>query len=94
MADEEEELTEEKVAEYKDAFQVFATLGNGTAIEAEKLGALMHALGLNLRADEVKDLIHEVDEDGSGEIDFSYVLLHSRRRGGPDDEEAIPLQLF
>lgn len=68
------EIDEAKIAEFKQSFSVFATLNNGSAIDAEKLGGLMHALGLNLRQDEIRDLVHEVDEDGSGEIEFEEFL--------------------
>jgi len=85
-----DQLTEEQIAEFKEAFSLFDKDGDGT-ITTKELGTVMRSLGQNPTEAELQDMINEVDADGSGTIDFpevtprppllaSPVCLHSSRR--------------
>merc|ERR1712153_209413 len=60
MAD---QLTEEQIAEFKEAFSLFDKDGDGT-ITTKELGTVMRSLGQNPTEAELQDMINEVDADG------------------------------
>ncbi|KAI5731028.1 hypothetical protein M8J77_003530 [Diaphorina citri] len=62
MAD---QLTEEQIAEFKEAFSLFDKDGDGT-ITTKELGTVMRSLGQNPTEAELQDMINEVDADGAG----------------------------
>ncbi len=66
-------LTEEQIAEFKEAFQIFDKDGDGL-ITTKELGTVMRSLGQNLSEEELKTMIQEVDTDESGTIDFQEFL--------------------
>ena len=68
-----ESLSEEQVAEYKEAFELFDQDGSGTITLAE-LKAVMKNLGLNPSDNELLEMINEVDADGNGTIEFTEFL--------------------
>ena len=67
-------LTEEQKLEVRKAFDLFDTDKSGN-IDAKELKQAMSNLGFKLFDEEVKKMIAEVDEDGSGTIDFDEFLL-------------------
>lgn len=68
-----ENLTEEQIAEFKEAFQIFDKNGDGS-ITVKELGTVMRSLGQNPSDEEIQKMINEVDEDKSGTIDFNEFL--------------------
>merc|ERR1712203_1308590 len=66
---EADQLTEEQIAEFKEAFSLFDKDGDGT-ITTKELGTVMRSLGQNPTEAELQDMINEVDADGNGTIDF------------------------
>jgi len=73
MAD---QLTEEQIAEFKEAFSLFDKDGDGT-ITTKELGTVMRSLGQNPTEAELQDMINEVDEmireadiDGDGQVNY------------------------
>jgi len=51
------------------------------------LGIVLRTLGQNPTETEVQDMINEVDEDGSGSIDFEEFLEMMAKKVDLDDEE-------
>ena len=76
MAD---QLTEEQIAEFKEAFSLFDKDGDGT-ITTKELGTVMRSLGQNPTEAELQDMINEVDADGNGTIDFPEFLTMMARK--------------
>uniref|UniRef100_A0A8C0Q5I9 EF-hand calcium-binding domain-containing protein 11 n=1 Tax=Canis lupus familiaris TaxID=9615 RepID=A0A8C0Q5I9_CANLF len=71
MAD---QLSEEQVAEFKEAFCLFDKDGDG-AITTQELGTVMRSLGQNpteaeLRDMEVDEMIRAADVDGDGQVNY------------------------
>ena len=59
-----DQLTEEQIAEFKEAFSLFDKDGDGT-ITTKELGTVMRSLGQNPTEAELQDMINEVDADGA-----------------------------
>ncbi|OEH79951.1 hypothetical protein cyc_01598 [Cyclospora cayetanensis] len=86
MAD---QLTEEQIAEFKEAFSLFDKDGDGT-ITTKELGTVMRSLGQNPTEAELQDMINEVDADGNGTIDFpEFLTLMARKMKDTDSEEEL-----
>eukprot|EP01016_Furgasonia_blochmanni_P006090 TRINITY_DN1242_c0_g1_i3.p2 TRINITY_DN1242_c0_g1~~TRINITY_DN1242_c0_g1_i3.p2 ORF type:complete len:218 (-),score=95.73 TRINITY_DN1242_c0_g1_i3:180-833(-) len=86
MAD---QLTEEQIAEFKEAFALFDKDGDGT-ITTKELGTVMRSLGQNPTEAELQDMINEVDIDGNGTIDFpEFLSLMARKMKDTDTEEEL-----
>jgi len=84
-----ENLTEEQIAEFKEAFLIFDKDGDGS-ISTKELGTVMRSLGQNPTEDELKIMIEEVDEDGSGTIDFKEFLgLMAKKMQDNDTEDDL-----
>ncbi|KAK8783815.1 hypothetical protein V5799_009823 [Amblyomma americanum] len=83
------QLSEDVVAEYREAFALFDKDGDGT-ISIKELGTVMRALGQNPTEAELKELIAEVDVDGNGTVDFpEFLVLMSKKARSADTEEEI-----
>merc|ERR1719409_807977 len=61
------QLSDEQIAEFKEAFLLFDKDGDGT-ITTKELGTVMRSLGQNPTEAELHDMINEVDADGNGII--------------------------
>ncbi|CAM6014038.1 unnamed protein product [Sphagnum balticum] len=84
-----EHLTDEQIGEFKEAFSLFDKDGDGS-ITTQELGTVMRSLGQNPTEAELKDMIHEVDADGDGTIDFSEFLdLMARKMKDADSDEEL-----
>merc|ERR1712087_75486 len=86
---EADQLTEEQIAEFKEAFSLFDKDGDGT-ITTKELGPVMRSLGQNPTEAELQDMINEVDADGNGTIDFpEFCTLMARKMKDTDSEEEL-----
>ena len=70
-----EDLTDEHLAQFRDAFSLFDKDGDGT-ITIKELGIVMRSLGQNPTEAELQRLINEGDEDGNGTIDFQVTFRY------------------
>ena len=80
-------LTEEQIAEYKEAFLLLDKDGSGR-IPSSQLGVLVRSLGSYCSEEYVAGLLAELDPDGNGFLDFhdfvfamhrQYILSDARR---------------
>ena len=84
-----DQLTEEQIQEFKEAFALFDKDGDGT-ITTKELGTVMRSLGQNPTEAELQDMINEVDADGNGTIDFpEFLSLMARKIKDTDTEEEL-----
>jgi len=82
-------LSEEQIAEFKEAFSLFDRDGDGK-ITSKELGTVMRSLGQNPTEAELQDMINEVDTDGNGTIDFpEFLTMMARKMQDTDTEEEI-----
>eukprot|EP00069_Balaena_mysticetus_P009515 bmy_06262T0 len=92
-------LSEEMIAEFKAAFDMFDADGGGD-ISVKELGTVMRMLGQTPTKEELDTIIEEVDEDGSGTIDFEEFLVMMVRqmkedaKGKTEEELAECFRIF
>ena len=65
----EEEMQNSETFFFQVCFDLFDTKKQDF-LSADDLGEIMRAMGFRPTEDELKDLLNEIDEDGSGEIEF------------------------
>mmetsp|Transcript_40898 Transcript_40898/g.97199 ORF Transcript_40898/g.97199 Transcript_40898/m.97199 type:complete len:155 (-) Transcript_40898:100-564(-) len=81
-------LTPEEQASCAEAFRAFDRDGSGT-IDSKELKQVLNALGQNPTDEEVFNMIREVDDDESGEIEldeFMMVVSRAKERVMADDD--------
>jgi len=84
-----ENLSEERITEFKAAFELFDKDRDG-AINNKELGTVMRNLGQNPSEEELKQMIKEIDLDGNGVIDFNeFLYLMVKKMKGNDTEEEL-----
>ena len=82
-------LTDEQIIEFREAFQAFDKDGSGS-ITTKELGTVMRSLGQNLNESEIREIIDEVDEDKNGTIDFhEFLSLMARKMKILDKEDEL-----
>lgn len=86
----ESQLSEDQLAAIKQAFSLFDKNGDGK-ITTKELGTVMESLGENPTEAELKEMISEVDTDGSGTIEWSEFLkmMKERKKEGEFNEEEL-----
>lgn len=88
-----EKLTEEQVAEFREAFKIFDKDGDGK-IDRTELGTVMRALGQNPTQREIDDLVNEIDQNNDSVINFAEFLTMMARQVKEQDVEAEILEAF
>jgi calmodulin len=74
-----DQLTEEEIAEFREIFSLVDKDGGGT-ISKDELGELMDTLGIDASPEDIDYMIAEIDQDGTGEINFEeFVTVMSRK---------------
>ncbi|GAA5816565.1 hypothetical protein MFLAVUS_010095 [Mucor flavus] len=68
-----DQLTQEQITEYREAFQLFDKNGDGS-ISASELGVVLRSFGMNPSDAELQDMVNDVDADNNGHIDFEEFL--------------------
>ncbi|KAH8247873.1 hypothetical protein KR038_011317, partial [Drosophila bunnanda] len=90
------DLTEEQVSEFKDAFTQFDKDGSGK-VSTRELGALMRTLGQNLSEPELQDLISESEANTTGEFDFDEfcsIMVKQMRETDTEEEMREAFKIF
>merc|ERR1712023_45410 len=89
-------LTEEQLDEIREAFSLFDSDASG-AIDVRELKAAMRALGFEVKNEELKKMVSDVDNDGNGTIEFAeFLSMMTGKMGEKDSREDIEkvLKLF
>merc|ERR1712060_909990 len=82
-------LCDEQIEEMKEAFNLFDTDKSGS-IDYRELKAAMAALGFEVKKDELKKMIIDIDADGSGHIEFpEFLKMMTGKMGEKDTKEEI-----
>merc|ERR1711927_97780 len=66
-------LSEEQMEEIREAFNLFDADASGM-IDVRELKAAMRALGFEVKNEELKKMVSDVDNDGNGTIEFGEFL--------------------
>ncbi|XP_072387180.1 troponin C-like [Diabrotica undecimpunctata] len=86
------ELSKEQVALLKNAFDTFDVEKKGS-IGTVMIGTILSMLGVQTTEQTLKDIIDEVDEDGSGELEFEEFIILASRFMVEEDAEAMQQEL-
>merc|ERR1711908_225695 len=82
-------LSEEQLEEIREAFGLFDGDASG-AIDVRELKAAMRALGFEVKNEELKKMVADVDNDGNGTIEFAELLeMMTGKMGEKDTREDI-----
>merc|ERR1712199_122784 len=82
-------LTEEQLDEIREAFGLFDADASGM-IDVRELKAAMRALGFEVKNEELKKMVTDVDNDGNGSIEFAeFLQIMTGKMGEKDTREDI-----
>merc|ERR1711934_424467 len=82
-------LSDEQLEEIREAFGLFDGDASG-AIDVRELKAAMRALGFEVKNEELKKMVADVDSGGSGQIEFGEFLeMMTGKMGEKDSREDI-----
>jgi len=84
------EVSEEQKAEFKAAFDIFVEDSEDGTITTLELGKVFRMLGQNPTEQELQEMVDEVDEDGSGTIDFDEFCQMMGKQLAAEALESIP----
>ncbi len=74
-----DKLSAEEIQEFRDIFNLADRAGQGS-IDKAQLGELLETLGIDATPEELELMLAEIDEDGSGLIEFNeFVGIMSRK---------------
>ena len=71
-------LSEEEIEEIREAFNLFDTDHSGS-IDYRELKAAMRALGFEVKKEELRKMITDIDADGSGNVRRARSCPRARR---------------
>ena len=89
------DIPEDKIAEYKEAFDMFDKDGSGT-ISVNEIVKIMKNFGYPIKKSEAQKMIADIDDNSDGEIDFEeFVTLMEKQTNTVDEtEEELVLRAF
>merc|ERR1712216_176346 len=83
------QLTEEQLDEIREAFSLFDADASGM-IDIRELKAAMRALGFEVKNEELKKMVADIDGDGNGTIEFGeFLQMMIGKMGEKDSREDI-----
>lgn len=84
------DISDEQKAEFKAAFDIFVEDSTDGTITTKELGKVFRMLGQNPSEQELQEMVDEVDEDGSGTIDFDEFCQMMSKQLAAEALESIP----
>ena len=89
------DVPEDKIAEYKEAFDMFDKDKSGT-ISVTEIVKIMKNFGYPIKKEEAKKMVEEIDVSGDGELDFDeFVTIMEKQKNYVDEsEEEVVLRAF
>merc|ERR1711964_6134 len=82
-------LSEEQMEEIREAFSLFDADASG-AIDVRELKAAMRALGFEVKNEELKKMVTDIDNDGNGTVEFvEFLAMMTGKMGEKDTREDI-----
>merc|ERR1712205_21858 len=82
-------LSDEQLDEIREAFSLFDSDASG-AIDVRELKAAMRALGFEVKNEELKKMVTDIDNDGNGTIEFAeFLQMMTAKMGEKDTREDI-----
>merc|ERR1711916_123598 len=83
------QLSEEQLDEIREAFSLFDSDASGM-IDIRELKAAMRALGFEVKNEELKKMVTDIDNDGNGTIEFAeFLMMMTAKMGEKDTREDI-----
>ena len=83
------DVPEEKLAEYREAFNMFDRNKKGT-LSIGDIVKIMKNFGYPMSKEEAKSMISHLDDSGDGEVDFDeFVMLMERQVNNIDDDPVL-----
>jgi len=86
------DLDEAQTAALKTAFESFDTEGKG-AIGVETISNILRMMGVKVKEADLKEIIDEVDDDGSGMLEFEEFTELAAKFLIEEDEEELKNEL-
>jgi calmodulin len=85
-----ESLTDDKMREFKEAFEMFDRDRDGL-INSKELGNILRSLGHDPSEQELTDMVNETDSNDDGKIDFNEFMqiMHKRAKESDIEEELV-----
>ena len=83
------DLDPEELEEWRTIFNLFDVDGD-ESITCQELGVVLRSMGQNPSDQELKEMIDDMDEDGSGTVDFEVCVLICSLRNTFSSIERIP----
>jgi len=84
------EVSAEQKEEFRAAFDIFVEDSTDGTITTKELGKVFRMLGQNPTEQELQEMVDEVDEDGSGTIDFDEFCQMMGKQLEAEKLENIP----
>merc|ERR1712036_133302 len=83
------QLSDEQLDEIREAFSLFDSDASGM-IDIRELKAAMRALGFEVKNEELKKMVTDIDNDGNGTIEFvEFLQMMTAKMGEKDTREDI-----
>ena len=88
-------IPEDKIAEYKEAFDMFDKDGSGT-ISVTEIVKIMKNFGYPIKKSEAQKMVQDIDENSDGEIDFEefVTLMEKQTNTVEETDEELVLRAF
>ena len=89
------DIPEDKIAEYKEAFDMFDKDGSGT-ISVTEIVKIMKNFGYPIKKAEAQQMIADIDDNGDGELDFEefVTLMEKQTNYVEETDEELVLRAF